>query len=279
MQSSKHSPSAAQSSIAICQYCGTEIAPLTFHFLGKTRTLPGQCECPDAIEARQQVEIERKKQEAMLKANELLARAKLPTGRDYRFANWNRNQYANADEYYRTVIEYVNSVQLGTRNWLFIYGPYGTGKTHLSVAALRQLIANHVLDTREDMPFPWRGLFVDWVSHCTAVQKSWSKQNDVDPNTTWRAMKGVEILVIDDIDKRKSSEWALGELFQVIQHRYNNCKPTIITANHSIKQLQELWQSSDKDYIRDVGGAILSRILGQLWRQVAMIADDQRNIV
>lgn len=240
---------------------------------GKVRYFPGYCKCEGAEDKRQQERVEEQRRELLEKAGEFIARAGITRGKlnKYRFSTWNDEQYPNAEKYKKEVMGFVSQVTVDGRNLLFVHGPYGVGKSHLAVAALRQIILNHVSD-----PIPWRGYFCDWVEHCSLVQESWGGDDAIE-GQLWNRMRNASILVIDDIDKRKPSEWALGKLFEVVQHRYYHEKPTIITANHSIQELQKLWAGSGAEHIRDAGGAILSRVMEQLWRQIGIKAKDQRD--
>lgn len=239
----------------------------------KVRYLPGCCRCAGAEADRERFRQEERRQELLEKAGELITKAGITRGRlnKYRFSAWDDSKYPKAGEYKSQVVKYVNQAAPGGRNLLFICGSYGVGKSHLAVAALRQCILNHVADQ-----IPWRGYFCDWVEHCSLVQESWGSGTE-DEGQLWAKMRNAHILVIDDIDKRKPSEWALGKLFEVIQHRYYHEKPTIVTANHSIQELQTMWGESKAEHIRDAGSAILSRIMEQLWQQIGIKAKDQRD--
>lgn len=258
----------------VCGFCKQIIPPQVFEMGGKARYFPGCCGCEEAEADREKAGEQERRQSLLDKAGELIVKAGIAKGRlnKYRFSAWNDKQYPGAEVCKRDVMQYVNQVKPGGRNLLFIYGPYGVGKSHLAAAALRQIILNHVSGE-----FPWWGYFCDWVEHCSLVQESWNSDDGPTEGKLWGLMRGASILVIDDIDKRKPSEWALGKLFEVIQHRYYHEKPTIITANHSIQELQKLWGESEAEHVRDAGGAILSRVMEQLWRQIGIKAKDQRN--
>lgn len=264
----------------LCTFCGTVIEPQAFEIFGRVVYRPNQCYCPPAIEARNKAETEERRERLKGQLERLLTRAGLgsPIGTEpnrlakYKMQTWNGSQYPKADVYQQVVLEFTAKASFGQDNLLFIHGPYGVGKTHLAVAALRKMMIDHVVDE-----IPWRGHYCDWTSTCSMVQESWENQGEKSESKLWGAMRGAHILVLDDIDKKKATEWALGKLFEVIQHRYNHEKPTIITANHSIKELQTLWGKAREEHIRDLGRAILSRFMEQLWRQLDIQADDQRD--
>ena len=59
------------------------------------------------------------------------------------------------------------------------------------------------------------------------------------------------ILILDDLGAEKSSEFALQSLYVIIDQRYSEIRPTIITSNLSLGEIAE-----------KVGDRIASRIAG-----------------
>ena len=49
----------------------------------------------------------------------------------------------------------------------------------------------------------------------------------------------VDLLVIDDLGKEKPTEWVLEKLFLIVNNRYNNYLPIVITTNYNRNQLRE----------------------------------------
>ena len=53
------------------------------------------------------------------------------------------------------------------------------------------------------------------------------------------ALAKYELLILDDLGTERSSEYALGIVFSVIDRRYRSGRPLIVTTNLPIKQLKE----------------------------------------
>ena len=47
------------------------------------------------------------------------------------------------------------------------------------------------------------------------------------------------MLIIDDLGKERPSEWTLEKLFTIINNRYENNLPVIITTNYNRDKLRE----------------------------------------
>jgi DNA replication protein DnaC len=189
-------------------------------------------------------------------------------------STWDSTRFPDAARAYDVVRDYVTAVRAGGNNWLYLCGPYGIGKTHLAVSAVRALIETNF----------WPAYAVVWPEHCAQVQESWDAgYSGQSEGQLWNRMRGAKLLLIDDLDKRYPTPWAIGKLYEIVEHRYRLEKPTIITANRSIDTLAAFWGNIDMGrdqwkalQIQDAGSAIMSRIAGQLWGAIEMRGKDQR---
>lgn len=50
-------------------------------------------------------------------------------------------------------------------------------------------------------------------------------------------LASVDVLVLDDLGKGITSEWAVGKVFDVLNDRYNDGRGALITSNYSLSQL------------------------------------------
>jgi DNA replication protein DnaC len=124
---------------------------------------------------------------------------------------------------------------------LILHGTFGTGKTHLLAA-----ICNETLIKQNR-----RSLFTTSTKLFAAMQQKISDHADY-YQIVEQAIK-TPLLVIDDIDKAKWSEWREEQYFAIIDERIKHERPTAISTN----RLDEL----DKF----VGGAVCSRLqVGQI---------------
>lgn len=159
---------------------------------------------------------------------------------------------------------YLRSAVFGSRNWLYLHGGYGLGKTHLAVAALKYLCIEN----------QWEPLLVKWSEYCSRIQQSWHNSDADSEYDLWRRAANVTLLVLDDIDKRASSEWTLGKLYDLIDYRYVRQLPTIMTANRSLEALSTYWARTEQ--MQDLAKAIVSRTIGQLSAVIEFSGHDYR---
>jgi len=112
--------------------------------------------------------------------------------------------------------------------WLYFWWNIWSGKTHAATAVCNELIEKHLTPI----------LFVNMSDVSNRVRNSFDEQNNSDSDL-FEEMKKVKLLVIDDIGVEKVTEWLTEQLFLVINHRYENNLPMIITSNQS---LEDLWR-------------------------------------
>ena len=134
-----------------------------------------------------------------------------------------------------TALDYADNIEkyLDTGTNLIIEGAgkVGTGKTHLACA-----IAQAVM--QKGIP----AKFINVVSMIAEIKENFQIKNFTD----------VELLIIDDLGKEKSTEWVCETVYAIINKRYEQMKPTIITTEKPM--------SSMTSHYDDKGKAILSRI-------------------
>ena len=217
------------------------------------------CGCYDGQRLKAEAEDAATRKEWRSMAESIIRPINVGVYATYKFGNWDRNRQPDAGSWADAVEQYADEVEDKESNWLYLYGNYGVGKTHLAIAALRKAAAVRL----------WKPHIVVWPGLCALTKESWSDKSGETEGSLWAAARNAKILLIDDIDKTASSEWALGKLYTLIDYRVTRQKPTIITANHSLEQLQRMWRI-------DTWQAVLSRIVGQLKMTVKMSGSDQR---
>jgi len=133
--------------------------------------------------------------------------------------------------------------------WLYLFGSVGVGKTHAAVAALREAV---------QVP---RTVAWDLVTFSALLESRRPSAAQVDGCRYERA----DLLIVDDLGMVKTnSEWAIEELWRVVDYRRRNRLATILTANVPPKLLSG-----------DFSEQIVSRI-AQSCIVVAMRGDDRR---
>jgi DNA replication protein DnaC len=137
------------------------------------------------------------------------------------------------------------------KGWLVLQGERGVGKTHLAYA-----IGNAALA---------RGLsvFCHTVPELLdTLRSSYAREGEYE--ALMADLKGVRILVLDDLGAQKETDWSAEKLFEIVNARYRQMLPLVVTTNYAIDQagcpIDERILSRLRDGIR-AGDAGLVRIL------------------
>ena len=146
---------------------------------------------------------------------------------------------------------------------LLLMGPVGSGKTHLAVAALSQIIS-------EKRP-PVRGRFVDFTSLVLEIQMTfdgWGSSREI-----LRPLIKADLLVLDELGAGKTTPWVMDLLYYLVNTRYQQGRTTIFTTNYVDRSESS---PDDREYLADrVSRRIRSRLF-DMCRKVELRGGDYR---
>lgn len=162
------------------------------------------------------------------------------------FETWDKSKFQSA---YDFCYKYAKNFDKNDGDGIILMGGAGTGKTHLASA-----IANYLM--HESLVPVKFGTFANLLDK---MKLAFHTDKDV-----VNQLSNVSILIIDDLGKEKYTEWAQQVLFQVIDNRYNNELPIIITTNLTPGELRERF-----------GEPIISRLM-EMCYGIAMNGENYR---
>lgn len=104
---------------------------------------------------------------------------------------------------------------------LLIIGKIGTGKTHLAVGILKELILNRGISS----------LFYDYRELLKEIQNSYNATVQTTELDVLRPVFETDVLVLDELGAVKPTEWVWDTVSLILNTRYNDNRTTIITTN------------------------------------------------
>jgi DNA replication protein DnaC len=104
---------------------------------------------------------------------------------------------------------------------LLLLGPIGTGKTHLAVGIIQELIRSKGVPCR----------FCDYRELLKEIQNSYNPSVQTTELEILRPVFEAEVLVLDELGAVKPTEWVWDTVSHILNSRYNEKKTTIITTN------------------------------------------------
>ena len=196
-----------------CEFCGRPREQRAIRIGGSWLWVPSECNC----EARQRADAEKaeeeRRREEVRKAKRYLAAG---IGRRYLDA-----AITNAD-----VARWVADFPADGGTGLYLHGCVGCGKTSLASAVARTLINAG----RRVVMVTTRGLL-------RSVQDTFDTGGST--ADALGCYMGCDLLILDDIGKESSSDWSLGTMFDVVNERYANLRPTVFTSQYGYNELAE----------------------------------------
>lgn len=124
----------------------------------------------------------------------------------------------------------------GTLNgWLLLQGGYGSGKTHLAAA-----IANFAVG----MGVPT--LFLTVPDLLDTLRFAYDS-TDTTFEERFEQIRNAELLVLDDFGTQNATGWAQEKLFQIINYRYINKLPLVVTTNLALDEIEARIRSRLQD--------------------------------
>ena len=206
-----------------CGKCGTRKERRIEWFGQGTRKVPVMCKCR---EEQQRLQKERdRKEEEMLSIRRFRAISMMDdTFREATFENFqarkenekNRKVARNYCEKFQTMYE--------RNQGLLLYGDVGTGKSYMAAC-----IANYLLE---------RNISVVMTSFVRILQEMRGFDKDKEDAFADRLNK-VRLLIIDDLGAERSTDYALEQVYGIIDSRYRARKPMILTTNLTLQQMQD----------------------------------------
>lgn len=151
---------------------------------------------------------------------------------------------SKAAEYYKA----FNTIRADRRNSILLCGNPGSGKTHIALALANNFLKKNV-----------RVVYMPYRDIVTSL-----KQNMIDEEyykKTLSKYQTCEVLLLDDLYKGKVNETDINIMFELINYRYLNHLPLIVSTEFTVERLlsfdeaigSRIYEMS-KDFIVEIEG-------------------------
>lgn len=134
------------------------------------------------------------------------------------------------DKIKRMVTNYINAYSENCEekgNSLLLLGSVGSGKTHLGVSAAIELVKQGV-----------GVIYADYRSEIRSLKQSILDKAEYDRRK--QRLQSCQCLLIDDLFKGNVTETDIGYIYDIINHRYLEQLPVIVTSEKSVKELMSI---------------------------------------
>lgn len=175
--------------------------------------------------------------------------------RNKTFDNFDYSHSMQTIDAYKKAKQYVKDFEniLDTRhNSIMFMGQVGSGKTHLSLA-----IANKLMDNQIGV------VYMGYRDVLTSIKQN--VMDDVYYHKIMNRYKNAKVLLIDDLFKGNITNSDINIVFELINHRYFNNLPIIVSTEKSFEELLDIDEAigsrlieMSKDYLVTIKGKKLN---------------------
>ena len=147
-----------------------------------------------------------------------------------------------------------------------LIGQPGVGKTHLAVAAMREMAQLWAVERPDpqsedvyidpktmierQMRFINVPIFMDEL-------RDGMKFSDSPARDLWKyCLETASVVILDDFGKEKATDWVTERLYVLIESRYQNLKSTIVTSNRSLDELDDLGYGAAVSRLQETGRVV-----------------------
>jgi len=249
-----------------CEFCGGELRYRRIVIVGECVVWlpPFPCACPGVIrDAEKRLMkviaegLEEGERQRKADRERLLEKSGLPAR--YRQATLDTIQVTETNKHAVDAVRlYIEKPASG----LMLLGPVGTGKTLLA-----SCVANAFLDKLKRVTF---GGVVDLLGR---IRRSYSRETpegQAQQEEEWEIIEElttVPLLVLDDLGKERVKDWVEETLFRIIDARYREKRPLVVTSNFTLPELEGRYPA--------VGSALVSR-LAEICTGIYLGGEDRR---
>ena len=175
---------------------------------------------------------------------------------------------------------------------LLLVGGVGSGKTYLAASLVNYLAETMELYSYDDYSeeyidylkadYSWilqnKGVcfivlseLFEYLKNCYSNDESWKSKRIMEH------LRKVDLLVLDDMGAEKTSEWTKELLFNIIDYRYNEQLPMIVTTNCVPEELKEKIGDRNFDRLREM--CALVTVAAESQRETAKINTQEEQSV
>ncbi len=127
-------------------------------------------------------------------------------------------------------------------------GTTGTGKTHLACSIANYIIKNHNKTA----------VFFNVIDAVRRVKETYRKNSTETEREAIKWFLQPDLLILDEVGVQFGSDTEKMILFEIINKRYENLKPTILLSNLSPENLKDFIGERIMDRMKEGGGRILT---------------------
>lgn len=248
-----------------CAFCNKKLKPIGLDYLyiniDQNTIEYERCDCSKAIELWKEYDLEQNEKEKQRKYRDIINKIYKDTYMKKRLQKCNFENFNITDDNKKaleTIRKYTELVMKDEmKNGIIIYGNIGYENTHLAASIANRMIENNKI------------VLMERTSSITdKIKDSFNKNFTTDAEII-DLYSNVDMLIIDDLGSETISKWALEKLYKIINNRYENELPIVITTRYNKEELMNQVANENEELAEE-----FIQILYKMCYGVSLIKDD-----
>jgi len=195
---------------------------------------------------KERISAELLAQETQRKVEKRLNQAGIPKRfRDRNFENFiasnsdQENALAVSEAYAKNFDEHVHA-----GSSLIFSGKAGTGKTHLALAIAQSIMPKHT------------AMYLNAMDAVRMIRDTWRKGSDKSETDVLDDLGSIDLLIIDEVGVQNGTDNEQVLMFDIINRRYRDMRPTIFLTNLNVKGFSDYVTERSFDRLKESGSWI-----------------------
>ena len=225
--------------IKTCEKCGDPIQK-DIVILNVLRRVPIVCSCRKKELEQKAIEDENK--EKQIRLNSIFKNSLMDEKfKKCTFENWNHD--IGSEKIFKICSKYASNFTKAKEDnlGLMLYGEPGNGKTHAVSCIANYLMLRGI---------PTICLSINKIHE--RIKETYSSYGKEGEETVLKSLSNADLLIIDDLGTEQKNEWSSAKIYNIMDSRYRNGLPTIITTNINLKDLKDMYQKRTYDRLMEM---------------------------
>ena len=200
--------------------------------------------------------LEEEKREKNRKKQEIIAKSGIPV----RFANRTFDTFLVSNQGQQRALDAVTRYAESLPNdgqCLIMCGSFGVGKTHLAVALMQHAAENGV-----------SSIYTTTYHMIRRIRETWKNNAAETERAAICAFTSPDVLVLDEVGVQNNTESERLVIFDIMNSRYDNRKPTVLLSNYHPDKMREFLGERVSDRLRE-DNVIVMHLKWESYREAA----------
>ena len=154
-----------------------------------------------------------------------------------------RSSDPGSQKLFQLALDEIRKFAENPQGWVVLAGPVGSGKTHLACA-----VANYRISMGNS------AFYITAAELLDHLRSAYSPSSDVEYDELFEQIKNSPLLILDNMNYSATTTWSKGKLDQLLEHRFNERLPTLITTGMSVEEFSS-------DYAGHINDPEVSKVL------------------